>query len=107
MALNIDQADIGYDAIGINDFISKLNLEVITELTILMQAQVPMLRLVVDQVWFGQAANAFKTKLENDTETMKKTLQEIRSELLGQFAQIAQNVDNYDAQIADSIKNAD
>lgn len=103
--LNIEQSNIGYSTDGIQSFINALNLQVITELIATMQSQATMIGLVVDQVWVGQSATAFKNKLERDTDTMCETLKQVKEELVGQFAQIAQNVDNYDSAIADSIKS--
>ena len=105
MALNIDQANIGYDTVGIQEFINSLNLEVITELTQEMDAQIPKIREVVDQVWVGQSANAFKEKLERDTSIMKQTLETLKEDVEGQFAQIAKNIDNYDSAIAETISS--
>lgn len=105
MALNIEQASVGYDTMGIQTFITNLNLNVITDLITKMNEEIPNLRQVVDQVWVGQGANAFKAKLERDFITMTKTLEAIKDSVDGQFAQIAQNVDNYDSAIAENIAN--
>lgn len=105
MALDINQANIGYSTTGISDFINELNVQVIQALITEMHNTIPSLREVVDEVWVGQSANAFKDKLERDTSTMVDTLNKIEDNLRGQFAQIAQNVDNYDASIAESINS--
>lgn len=101
--LNIEQAGIGYDRSGIADFLNRLNLDVIDDLIQTIDGNIGTLRGAVDQVWAGQAANAFKDKLERDSNTMKETLDGIKDDVKAEFAQIAQNVDNYDSAIADSL----
>ena len=102
--LNIEQAGIGYDTAGISNFLNKLNLDVIDDLVSKLHNNIGPLREAVDQVWVGQSANAFKEKLERDSETMIQTLERIKDDVKAEFAQIAQNVDNYDSAIAESLK---
>ena len=101
--LNIEQAGIGYDQQGISAFLEKLNLDVIDDLVQTINGNMGTLRSAVDQVWAGQAANAFKDKLDRDSQTMIKTLDGIKDDVRAEFAQIAQNVDNYDSAIANSL----
>lgn len=101
--LNIEQAGIGYDNVGISNFLNKLNLDVIDDLISTIHNDMVPLRAAVDQMWAGQSANAFKEKLERDSQTMIETLDGIKEDVKAEFAQIAQNVDNYDAAIADSL----
>ena len=101
--LNIEQAGIGYDQTGISEFLNKLNLDVIDDLISTINGNMGTLRTAVDQVWAGQAANAFKEKMERDSDTMIKTLEGIKDDVKSEFAQIAQNIDNYDSAIADSL----
>ncbi len=101
--LNIEQAGIGYDQTGISSFLNKLNLDVIDDLISTINGNMGTLRTAVDQVWAGQAANAFKEKMERDSDTMIKTLEGIKDDVKSEFAQIAQNIDNYDSAIADSL----
>ncbi|MBO5475647.1 MAG: hypothetical protein J5982_04025 [Bacilli bacterium] len=102
--LNIEQAGIGYDTVGISNFLNKLNLDVIDDLISKLHNNMGTLRAAVDQVWAGQSANAFKEKLERDSETMIQTLEGIKDDVKAEFAQIAQNVDNYDSAIAESLR---
>lgn len=102
--LNIEQAGIGYDTVGISNFLNKLNLDVIDDLISKLHNNMGTLRAAVDQVWAGQSANAFKEKLERDSETMVQTLEGIKDDVKAEFAQIAQNVDNYDSAIAESLR---
>ena len=102
--LNIEQAGIGYDTVGISNFLNKLNLDVIDDLISKLHNNMGTLRAAVDQVWAGQSANAFKEKLERDSETMIQRLERIKDDVKAEFAQIAQNVDNYDSAIAESLR---
>lgn len=105
MALDISSATIGYDTQGIAKFIDMINIQVVKELTAKIDQTIPTLREEVDKVWVGQAANAFKNKLEKDSVTMKQTLEQLENNLRGQFAQIAKNVDTYDQQQAEAINS--
>lgn len=105
--LNIEQATVGYDTVGIEDFLQKLNLEVISKLRQHINDNVGNLRQAVDQVWAGQSAEAFKAKIDRDSAIMIKTLEGIEDDVKGQFAQIAKNVDDYDSSIADSISKSE
>ena len=72
--------------------------------TAVRNAIVPV-NMAVDACWAGQAADAFKAKFARDAETMCQTLESLEEEVRGQFAQIAQNVDNYDGSIAETINS--
>ena len=102
--LNIEQAGIGYDTVGISNFLNKLNLDVIDDLISKLHNNMGTLRAAVDQVWAGQSAKEKKEKLERDSETMIQTLEGIKDDVKAEFAQIAQNVDNYDSAIAESLR---
>ncbi len=103
--LNIEQASVGYDVQGIQEFLNNLNLNVIDALTQKINDSMSTLREATDEVWVGQAADAFKAKLERDSRTMIETLNGIEDDVRGQFAQIAKNVDNYDQALADDISS--
>lgn len=103
--LNIEQASQGYSVVGIQDFLSHLNLDVIDALTQKINDSMSTLREATDEVWAGQSADAFKAKLERDSRVMIDTLNGIEDDVRGQFAQIAKNVDNYDQALADQIKS--
>jgi len=105
MALNIEQATVGYDTTGLQSYINKINLEVIDALIQEMDKSIPQLRETTDTVWAGQSAEAFKTRLETDCQTMKNTLNNIKEMVESEMAQIAANVDSYDQATAESIKN--
>ena len=95
------------EQLGIQDFLEKLNVDVIDALVQEINSTIPNLVSTVDNVWMGQAAQAFKEKLERDSDTMMKTLGDIKEDVKGQFAQIAKNIDTYDSGIAEEIKSTE
>lgn len=107
MGIGIDNASVGYDTVGLQDYIQKINIEVIGEIIKTMNQTIPRLRESADAVWAGQACDAFKAKLEKDSDEMVKTLENLKEMVEGEMAQIAQNIDSSDAAIAESIKNFD
>lgn len=107
MALDISGAKVGYSTTGIQEFLEKLNVDVIDALVQEINTTIPNLVSTVDNVWMGQAAQAFKEKLERDSDTMMKTLSQIKEDVKGEFAQIAKNIDTYDSGIAEEIKSTE
>lgn len=103
--LSIEQATIGYDVMGLQQCINKLNMVVFQGAIDVIHSSIPAARAAVDACWQGQAADAFKEKMERDGQTMIDTLGELKEKVEGQFAQMAKNVDNFDAAIAESFKN--
>ncbi len=103
-SLNIEQASIGYDKMGMQAAVNRLNLIVFNGAAVAVRNAILPVNIAVDQCWAGQAADAFKAKFARDAETMCKTLESLEEEVRSQFAQIAKNVDNYDEAIAESIK---
>lgn len=102
--LGIDRATIGYDKMGMQAAVNKLNLIVFNGAAVAVRNAIPMVNIAVDQCWAGQSADAFKAKFARDAEVMCETLTSLEEEVRGQFAQIAQNVDNYDGAIAESFE---
>lgn len=103
--LNIENATVGYSTVGLQDYINKINIEVVDKIIETINKTIPQLRETTDTVWVGQSADAFKQRLEDDSKTVIETLNSIKEMVEGQMAQIAQNVDNYDADAAEGIKN--
>lgn len=103
--LGIEQATIGYDIQGLQQVINNLNMVVFEGAQDVIHASVPAARMAVDMCWTGQAADAFKNKLERDGDLMIETLKTLKEKVEGQIAQMAKNVDNYDSAIAESINN--
>lgn len=103
--LSIEQATIGYDVTGLQQCINKLNMVVFQGAIDVIHTSIPEIRDAVDTCWQGRSADAFKGKLERDSQVMIDTLGELKEKVEGQFAQMAKNVDNFDTAIAESINN--
>ena len=103
--VGIEQASIGYDKMGLQAAVNKLNLIVFNGAATAVRNAIVPVNMAVDACWAGQAADAFKAKFARDAETMCQTLESLEEEVRGQFAQIAQNVDNYDGSIAETINS--
>lgn len=105
MALNIENATVGYSTVGLQDYINQINVQVVDKIIETINKTIPELRETTDSVWVGQSADAFKERLEEDSKTVIQTLQNIKDMVESQMAQVAQNVDNFDADAAEGIKN--
>ena len=101
--IGIENAQIGYDKVGLQKAVNNLNLIVFNGASQVVQNAKPLVHVAVDACWAGQAADAFKAKFDRDADTMSKTLEALCDEVEGQFAQMAKNIDNYDQSIEDSI----
>ena len=107
MALDIAGAAVGYDAKGIQEFINKLNIEMIDDLVKQIHDAQSPINAAVDNVWQGRAANAFKEKFDRDGQTMIETLNIIKGDVESNLYQIGKNLDNFDEGIAEQINNAE
>lgn len=102
--LSIENATIGYDEAGMNQVYEDIKANLIDEVISTLDANIPTLTSNVDGYWVGASADAFKAKIEADTETVKTRLQEIEEALKGELDQMMYNVNNSDATIAEDIK---
>lgn len=101
--IGIENAQIGYDKVGLQRAVNNLNLIVFNGASQVVQNAKPLVHVAVDACWAGQAADAFKAKFDRDADTMSKTLESLEEEVKSQFATMAKNIDTYDQDIADSI----
>lgn len=105
MGFGIESATVGYDVNGMQELINEINVEVIPTTTGTIRTKANETRTAIDEVWAGQSAEAFKTKLTDDTETLCKALNELAENIEGQLNTIGTNVEAYDQDVADKIKN--
>lgn len=103
-SLTIDNATIGYDVEGMNTVYKDIKANLIDEVIKQLDANVPTLISNVNNYWIGASADAFKTKIENDTAIVKKRLREIEMGLTVELNQMMRNVNNSDATLAEDIK---
>ena len=104
MGFGIESATVGYDVSGMQSLINDINVDVIPTTTSTIRQQVNNCRQAIDEVWAGQSAEAFKTKLSDDTETLCKALNDLADSIESQLNQIGANVEAYDQDVADKIK---
>lgn len=101
MALSLDKSNIGYDSVNMQQVINKINLEAIPNTCSVIKAQASNVSSSIDAVWQGASADAFKTKLQNDTEEITKALKEIGAGITEQLHTVGSNIEAYDAAIAE------
>jgi len=105
MGLNIENATIGYDQVGLENLITAVNVEAIPNTCEALRKGSNGCREVVNSVWVGASADAFNDRLSDDTELMIESLKEISESIESQMRQIGANVENYDQQIAEQISS--
>ncbi len=97
MGLNINNATIGYDVNELQQAMTRLDIEVITEATNQMNSGMKELREQVDAVWAGQSAESFKKNMDHDKEVIIAAMHQIRDgEIKGFMNQIVNNFDEID-----------
>lgn len=105
MTLNISGATSGYDVNGMQTLITEVNTQCVVPACATLRTDVNTVRTAVDEVWVGASAEAFKTKLTDDTETMCKTLEETGRLIQEQLNNAGSNIEEYDDALAQQIKN--
>lgn len=96
MALNIEQATLGYDANNVQAAFNSLNQEVIGDTITLLQQGTDKLKTATDQVWVGQSAEQFKKNIEFDADYISKCLEETRDILRIELDEIVNKMDEVD-----------
>lgn len=88
MALNIENATIGFDANNVETALSNLNTRVIQDTIQKMNNSMSQLREYVDSAWVGASANQFKTNMESDKSHISQALQDTYDVLKSEMYQI-------------------
>lgn len=96
MALNIENATLGYDANNVDAAKRSLNENVIQDTITKMNQEVSTLRSAVDAIWVGQSAEQFKKNLEYDVDYITKCLEETREILNTELNEIVNKMDEVD-----------
>lgn len=102
--MEANSASHGYDSDGTRKLLNKINEDLINEAISVLNNQVPNCISVVDTVWKGKSADAFKKKLENDTEILIKKLGELEEQLNSNINKILKNINNADEDAVYLIK---
>lgn len=96
MALNIEQATLGYDANNVQAAFNSLNQEVIGNTIVLIQQGISGLREATDQIWVGQSAEQFKKNMDYDADFISKCLEDTRDVLRTELDEIVNKMDEVD-----------
>lgn len=104
MNLTIDSATIGYDVEGLKKVYTDIQTNLIDDAINTLKTNSQSLRNNVDTYWIGASAEAFKSKIDSDTDIVINRLLEIRSGLQNEIDQMMYNVNNSDVVLAENIR---
>ena len=82
MALNIEGATLGYDASGVNAYISDINTNLVDEACSQLRKGLEELRVATDEVWVGRSAETFKANMEHDVEEICNAIIQAKNSLI-------------------------
>lgn len=88
MALNIENATVGFDANNIQMALNNLNTKVINDTIGFMNSKMSELCEWVDSAWVGASAETFKANMEADKEVVIKNLKDTYDVLKSEMYQI-------------------
>ena len=88
MALNIENATIGFDANNVQTALNNLNTKCIQDTIVKMNNSMQSLRDYVDSAWVGVSAEQFKTNMESDKEKISQSLRDTYDILKSEMYQI-------------------
>lgn len=99
MALNIENASIGFDANNVQKALGNLNTRVIQDTINKMNQSMSELRDAVDAAWVGASADQFKKNMETDKEKISDALRETYKVLESEMYQIVNEMAAVDEQL--------
>ena len=99
MALNIENATIGFDANNVETALNNLNTKVIQDTINKMNSSMQSLRDYVDAAWVGASAEQFKTNMELDKEKISESLTATYDVLKSQMYQIVNEMSAVDDEL--------
>ncbi len=88
MALNIENATIGFDSNNVQTALNNLNTKVIQDTITKMNNSMQRLREYVDSAWVGESAETFKSNMEKDKNNIAKSLNDTYEVLKSEMYQI-------------------
>ena len=100
MGLNIQSSTMGYDTVGLQDLIKNIKIDIIPAMATSIRNSKNDVRDTINSVWVGASANAFKDKLDRDTEVLCKTLMDLTEAVENDVKTAGVNVEELDAEIA-------
>ena len=96
MALTIEGATLGYDANGIQKYISEINTKLVEDACTQLQTHLSELRAATDAVWVGQSAETFKTNMEHDVDAICAAMRESRDVLVAELTELGNRMGQLD-----------
>lgn len=103
MALGIDGATFGYDIAGTQAFINELKASYLD--TAASDARnTDEILSTVDESWVGQAAEDFKTALNEDGNALAKTLEDLYYQLENQINNISSSIADIDSGLMSNLR---
>ncbi len=103
MALGIDGATFGYDIAGTQQFLNELRASYLDRAAADARNTDSILS-AVDESWVGQAAEDFKTALNNDGNALSRTLEELYEQLQNQINNIASSIADTDSGLMSNLR---
>lgn len=88
MALNIENATIGFDENNVETALNNLNTKCIQDTITKMNNSMAGLREYVDSAWVGASAEQFKNNMEADKNKIAQSLQDTYDVLKSEMYQI-------------------
>ena len=107
MGLKISNATFGYDTNGMLSLIDEVKLTVIPDATKSIRNKKEKIRSTIDTVWVGSSADAFKDKLDYDTDVLCEALLEIKNLISENLNNVGSNVEDIDAEVAKMFGGSD
>ncbi len=99
MALNIENATIGFDSNNIETALQNLNTRVIQDTINKMNQSMNGLRGYVDEAWVGASAEQFKDNIESDKKVIAESLQDTYGVLKSEMYQIVNEMARVDQEL--------
>lgn len=101
MALNINNATIGYDANEVQTALNNIRTDVIGATQDALRQNMNSLREAVDNVWVGQSAENFKSNMSTDMEAICSYLDEAYESLKNELNQITNEMSQIDENLVE------
>lgn len=100
MGLSILNSSVGYDTIGLQDLIKDIKIDIIPNVVTSIRNQKNSVRDSINSVWVGSSAEAFKSKLDNDSEVLCNALNNLTGAIEANINVVGSNVEEIDAEIS-------
>ena len=99
MALNIENATIGFDENNVEKSLNNLNVRCIGETIDLMKSSYMNLQTAVDAAWVGASAEQFKKNVLSDIDVISQSLQDTYEILKSEMYQVVNEMAAVDAEL--------